>query len=187
MCVCERLGCVVVTAISNRLHLKALTLLVCQHKYSLQGILTTKSNKLSGQVCSMPAEHLLRSVAPSKKFAKVKCLCVWPGAHALAEPRDRTAQCNQTAVPLASPGSPPSLLRDTAGHFTAKSDSCTAITISTNLPAHTSLSPNLPPVSSHSPRTYLPLAHFYLISILSLSLLYFPSQLPASAAITLQT
>lgn len=98
----------------------------------------------------MPAERLLRLVTPSKKFAKVKCLCVWPGAHALGEPRDRTAQCNQNAVPLASLASPPSLLRDTAGHFTAKSDSCTAITISTNLPAQTSLGPNLPPVSSHS-------------------------------------
>ncbi|KAK9953554.1 hypothetical protein ABG768_017538, partial [Culter alburnus] len=71
----------------------------------------------------MPAERLLRLVTPSKKFAEVKCLCDWPGAHALTEPRDRTAQCNQTAVPLASPGSPPSLLRDTACHFTAKSDS----------------------------------------------------------------
>lgn len=135
----------------------------------------------------MPAERLLQIVAPSEMFAMVKCLCVWPVAHTLMEPRDWTAQCNQTAVPLASPGSPPPQLRDTAGHFTAKSDSCTAITISANLPAHTSLTPNLLPVSSHSPHTYLPLARFCLISILSLSLPYFPSQLPASGAITLQT
>lgn len=123
----------------------------------------------------------LRDVRNGQVFV---CLASRSYSHG-AQGLDSSMQSDCCSISFTWLSAPPA-----AGHgrpFTAKSDSCTAITISANLPAHTSLTPNLLPVSSHSPHTYLPLARFCLISILSLSLPYFPSQLPASGAITLQT
>lgn len=159
------------TAISSSLHLISLTSLDCQRQYLLHGILATKQNKWSAISCtnsgvSDSPRSSQRSSAPASVCAPV-------------ESRDRTARCNHSNVPLALVVSQPSPLRDTAGHFTAKSDSCTAITISANLPAHTSPAPNLPPVSlaAHLPPSLVFISNPFGLSFIPISYLPRPQLL----------